>query len=193
MTMARYPTGVKGRRTALGLLALAIVAIVCAVAIPVWLLHRHYDLALADLHGKLERYQRIASTRPELARQLEALRAKDTRRFFLRSGAAAMSAAESQEAIRGVVEQNGGKLITLQAPTSRDDGRYRQITVSVQLTANIVALRKILNAIETHVPYLFVDNMVVRTQVQSTFRPTPGAEPEMFVTLDMTGYALVGT
>ena len=80
----------------------------------------------------------------------------------------------------------------MQAPTSRDEGRYRQITVNVQLTANIFALRKILNAIETNTPYLFVDNLTVRTQVPANFRPRPGAEPEMFVQFDVSGYALTG-
>jgi general secretion pathway protein M len=183
----------RSRRLALGLLALAAVLVVCAVALPTWLLHRRYDHYLADMYDRLDRYQRIASTRPELARQLEATRAKESRRFFLRSGNTAISAAEAQEALRGVIEQNGGKLITVQAPTSRDDGRYRQITVSVQMTANIIALRRILNALESNTPYLFVDNLVVRTQLQSTFKPAPGQEPEMFVTMDITGYAQIGS
>lgn len=191
--MAKTLDANQNRRLAIGLLALAVVAVICAVAIPTWMLHRHYDRALADMHDRLDRYQRIASTRPELARQLDAMRAKDPRRFFLRTGNAAISAAEAQEALRGVIEQNGGKLITVQAPTSRDDGRYRQITVSVQMTATIVALRRILNAIETNTPYLFVDNLVVRTQLQSTYKPAPGQEPEMFITMDITGYALIGS
>lgn len=189
--MASIPAPDHGRRLALALLALVVLLVVAAVALPTWLMHRRYDVALTDYRDKLERYQRIAATRPELARQLEALRGKDTKKFFLRSGTTAISAAEAQEALRGIVEQNGGKLITVQAPTSRDDGRYRQITVTVQLTANILALRRILNALESNTPYLFVDNLLVRTQVQSNFRPGPGQEPEMFVTFDVTGFAQI--
>ena len=37
---------------------------------------------------------------------------------------------------RTVIESHGGRLITMSAPTSKDDGRYRQITVNVQLTAD---------------------------------------------------------
>ena len=191
--MAKTLDANQNRRLALGLLALAVVLAICIIAIPTWMRHRHYDQALAEMHDRLDRYQRIASTRPELLRQLDAMRAKDPRRFFLRTGNAAISAAEAQEALRGVIEQNGGKLITVQAPTSRDDGRYRQITVSVQMTATIVALRRILNAIDTNTPYLFVDNLVVRTQLQSTYKPAPGQEPEMFITMDITGYALIGS
>jgi general secretion pathway protein M len=180
------------RRLAVGLLAALLVAIAAAIAIPVWLLNRHYDAALSDNLDKLERYRRIAATRPQIARQLEAMRTRDTRKFFLRSGGAALSAAEAQEAVRSLVEASGGHLITMQAPASKEEGRYRQVTVNVQLTANIFALRKILHAVETNTPYLFVDNVMVRTQVPGNFKPAPGAEPDMFVQFDVSGYALTG-
>jgi general secretion pathway protein M len=182
-----------GSRLALALLAFATLAIVLAVALPVWLLHRHYDNALAESVDKLDRYNRMAGTRGEVSRQLEAMRAKEPRKFFLRPGAPALSAAEAQEAIRTIVEANGGRLITMQAPTSREEGRYRQISVNVQLTANIFALRKILHAIESNVPYLFVDNLTVRSQVPANYKPPPGAEPEMFVQFDVSGYTLAGS
>jgi general secretion pathway protein M len=183
----------QSRRLAIGLLLAAVVVIAAAVAIPVWLLNRHYDTALEDMGGKLERYRRIAATRPELARQLEVMRSAEPRKSFLRSGGVALSAAEAQEIIRGLVEGAGGRLITMQAPTSKEEGRYRQVTVNVQLTANIFALRKILHAIETNVPLLFVDNLTIRSQVPANFKPAPGSEPEMFVQFDVSGYAISGS
>ena len=182
----------QSRRAAVLLLLAAIVAIVGVIALPFWMLHRHYDVALADSSERLERYNRIAATRPEIAKQLEAMRGKETRKFFLRSGAPALSAAEAQEMLRSLVEGGGGRLITMQAPVSKEEGRYRNITVNMQLTANMQAVRKILNAIETSVPYLFIDTLKVTSQVPGNFRPQPGAEPEVFVQLDVTGFALVG-
>jgi len=140
----------------------------------------------------VERLSRIAATRPEVARQLDAMRAKDTRRFFLRGGAAALTVAEAQEIVRGLVASSGGRLITMQALPSKDEGRYRQVSAQVQLAANIHDLRKILHGMETHVPYLFVENLTVKTQVPGNFRPGPGAEPEMFVTFEVQGYTLSG-
>jgi general secretion pathway protein M len=183
----------RSRQLAVGLLVAAVVAIVAAIAIPEWLLHRHYDAAVADSLDKLDRFRRIAGTRPQVARQLEAMATRDPRKFFLRTGAAALSAAEAQEAIRSLVESSGGRLITMGAPSSREEGRYRQVTVNVQLTANIFALRKIINTIESNTPYLFVDNVTVRTQVPAAFKPAPGAEPEMFVQFDVSGYAITGS
>ena len=180
----------QSRRLAILLAVLAIAAIIAAIAGPVWIAHRWYDRNLAEATDKLERYRRVAAMRPEVAKQLDALRNKDTRRFFLRSGAAALSAAEAQQAIQGLVEGAGARLISVQAPPAKDDGRYRQVTVNVQMTANIFALRKILHAIENYTPYLFVDNLLVRSQVPGNFKPGPGAEPEMFVQFDVYGYAL---
>jgi general secretion pathway protein M len=94
--------------------------------------------------------------------------------------------------LRLMLEGHGGGLSTMQAPTAKEEGRYRQVTVNVQMTANVFALRKILHAIETNTPSLFVDNLTVRTQVPPNFRPAPGQEPEMFVQLDVSGYSISG-
>jgi general secretion pathway protein M len=183
----------QSRRLAVVLLVLAVAVVLAAVGIPVWMVHRYYDASLADTVDKLERYRRVAAMRPEVTKQLEALRNKDTRRFFLRSGAAALSAAEAQQALQAIVEGSGARVISLQAPAAKDDGRYRQVTVNVQMTANIFALRKILHAVESHTPYLFVDNLLVRSQVPGNYKPGPGGEPEMFVQFDVYGYALTSS
>ncbi len=192
MTLANLKPA-QGRRLAIALLLAVSVLVVALVGLPFWLLYRHYDQALAENSNLADRYGRIVGTRSELTRQLEAMRASDPRKLYLRSGGPALSAAEATEAMRGLIESGGGRLITIQAPTYKDEGRYRQISVNVQLTANIFALRKILNAIETNVPYLFVDNLTLRSQVPSSHRPQPGQEPEVFVQLDVSAYAPAGS
>ena len=183
----------RSRRAALAILAGVIVLAAVGIFLIGYLPNRHYSRALDDMTSRLERYRRIAAMQPEVVKSLEAMRQQDPKRFFLRTGGAALSAAEAQEAMRSIIEANGGRLITMQAPSTRDDGRYRQVTVNVQLTANIQALRKILNSIETRTPFLFVDNLMVRSQVPSTFKPGVNAEPEMFVQFDVSGYTLTGS
>lgn len=193
MTMAATLDPVKSRRLAVGLLVLAIGLVIAVIALPTWLLHQRYDQALEDRYSRLERYQRIAASRPEVARQLEAMRSHDPRRFFVRSGAPALAAAEVQEVVRSVIESAGGRLITMQTLTAREEGRYREIAVSVQVTANVFALRQVLHALETHTPYLFIENLMVRTTVPGNFKPAPGAEPEMYVSMEVHGFSLTGS
>jgi len=140
----------------------------------------------------LERYERLAAARPELDRKLEAVRAMGSRKFFLRSTAGSLSAAEVQERVRQLVEGSGGRLISVQVGQPRVDGLFRQVTVTVQLNANILALRRILLAAETAEPYVFVDALTVRAQVPPGYKVQPGFEPEMFIQLDISGFAIAG-
>ena len=182
----------QSRRAAIGLLFAAALGTLAVVVVPFYMLNRYYDNALTDYSGKLDRFRRIAGSRTAATQQLDAIRAVEPRKGFLRSGAPALSAAEAQEALRTIIEANGGRLITMQAPVSKEEGRYRQLSVNVQLTGTIFALRKILHAIETNQPALYVENMQVRSQVPANFRPNPGAEPDVYMQMDVTGYSISG-
>lgn len=179
----------QSRRLAIATLVAAVVLIAGPIAFVVWSVNQHYETELANKRDRIARLQAIASTRTEVGRQLDAMRAKDPRKFFLRGGAIALSAAEVQEAVRAIIEQNGGTLVTMQAPTSRDEGRFKQINVNLQITATVQSLKRILHAIDSNTPYLFVDNLLVRSQVSASHRPGPGQEPQVFVHFDVTGYA----
>jgi hypothetical protein len=182
----------KRRKAALGLFAAVVVAAVALIAIPLWMAHRHYDEALDDIDGRLVRYERLAAARPALQQKLEAVRALGSRKYFLKASAPSLSAAEIQERARQFVESNGGRLISVQVAQPKDDGRFRQVTVTVQANANITATRKILHSLETGEPYLYVDSFTIRAQVPPGFKPAPGFEPEMFIQLDVSGFAIVG-
>jgi general secretion pathway protein M len=187
-------TGQQGRKAAALLLVGVALAVLALIVIPFYLLNRHYDAALEDLGGKLDRYRRIAASRGAATQQLEAMRALEPRKGFLRSGAPALSAAEAQEALRTIIEVNGGTLITMQAPViAKEDGRYRQLTVNVSLSGTIFALRKILNAIESNQPALFVENLQVRSQVPANYKPGPGDERPVYMQLDVSGFSVAGS
>jgi general secretion pathway protein M len=182
----------KRRKAALAFLAGAAAFVLAIVGVPLWYAHHHYDDALDDMDQRLTRYERLAAARPALEQKLEAVRAMGSRRFFLKASAASLSAAEIQERVRQFVDANGGRLISVQVGQPKDDGRFRQVAVTVQLNANILALRRILVSMETAEPYIFVDSMMVRTQVPPGFKPAPGFEPDMFIQLDISGYAIAG-
>jgi general secretion pathway protein M len=182
----------QSRRAAIGLLFAAALGTLAVIVVPFYMLNRYYDNALADYSGKLDRYRRVAGSRTAATQQLDAIRAMEPRKGFLRSGAAALSAAEAQEALRTIIEANGGKLITMQAPVAKEEGRYRAFTINAQLSGTIFALRKILHAIESNQPALFVDSLQLRSQVPANFRPNPGAEPDVYMQMDVTGYAISG-
>ena len=178
------------RALAIALFAAAIVAVLAIVLGPVALLHRHYDRAIADTSDLLVRYQRIAAQAPELRKALDAMQQRDGRRFFLRNTATNLAGAELQELVKAAIEGNGGRITTSQNTSPREDGRFREIGVNVQFFATTPSLQKILLAIETHQPYLIVNNLTARPlNAFRGFKPAPGQEPELNVQLDVGAWA----
>jgi hypothetical protein len=178
------------RVLAVGLLVVAVVAVLAIVLGPVVLLHRHYDQAIAEASDRLHRYERVAAQAPELRTTLAAMQQRDGRRFFLRNTASNLAGAELQELVKAAIEGNAGRITTSQTTSPREDGRFREIGVNVQFFATTPALQKILYAIESHEPYLIVENITVRPlNAFRGFKPAPGQEPELNVQLDVGGWA----
>jgi len=178
------------RALAVALLVVALVLVLSVLLLPLFLLHKHYDDTIATLTDRLERYGRVAAQAPEYRKALEVMREKDGRRFFLKNTAANLAGAELQEQVRAAIEGNGGRITTSQNQGPRDEGRFRQIVVSVQFFATTPALQKILLAIEAQPPYLSIENMSIRPlNAFRGFKPGPGQEPEVNVQLDVAGFA----
>ena len=178
------------RALAIGLFVGAIVVALAVVLGPVALLRRHYDTAIADTSDRLRRYQRVAAQASELRAALDAMQQRDGRRFFLRNTASNLAGAELQELVKAAIEGNGGRITTSQNTSPREEGRFREIGVNVQFFASTPALQKIVLAIESHQPYLIVNNLTVRPlNAFRGFKPAPGQEPELNVQLDVGAWA----
>lgn len=182
----------QSKAAALALLAAVLVIVCGVVAAPLWMMHRHYDVAIEDASSRLERYLKIAGMRAGLQKQFDAVKVLGTAGHFLKSASPALAAAEIQEQAKGIVEVNGGKLSSMQILPHKDDGLYRQIPVALQLTGTLTALKKILHALESSHPYLFLDNFTVRSPMANAARNASAVEPEIFIQFDLTGYALKG-
>lgn len=178
------------RALAISLLVIAVIAALAILVAPVVLLHRHYDVAIEGMRDHLERYRRVAAQAPETKKALDSLRAKNARRFFLKNTAPNLAGAELQDIVRGEIENNGGRITTVQIIAPKEDGRFRQIGVNVQLFATTPNLQKILYAIETQQPYLIVDGLTIRPlNAFRGFKPAPGVEPEVSVLLDVVAFS----
>jgi len=178
------------RVLAVALLVVAIVGALVVLLLPVYLLHRHYDDAIASLGDRLDRYRRVAAQAPEYRKALDAMRERNGRRFFLKNLAPNLAGAELQELVRAAVESNGGRITTSQNQAPKDEGRFKQIGVNVQFFATTPNLQRILHAIEVQQPYLIVENMTLRPlNAFRGFKPAPGQEPEINVQLDVAAFA----
>lgn len=185
-------TSKQSKAAALALLAAALLLVIGAVAVPLWLLHRHYDVAIDDATSRLERYYRIASMREGLQKKIAEIKVLKANNHFLKSSSPALAAAEIQEQAKNIVETSGGKLNSIQILPHKDEGEYRQISVTLQLTATLTAIKGMLHTLESSRPYLFIDNLSMRSPILTVSRNSPTVETELNCQFDLTGYALKG-
>ena len=178
------------RLAAVALLAVGLIALAAAIAMPAYFAHEHFDGEIARMKRQILSLNAISHQRPQLIQSVEVLKARDAKKFFLKGASPALASAELQEAAKSAVESNGGRLLSMQAVSASDDATYRRIGATVQCTGNIQSLRRMLHAIEANEPYLFIDALTLRSQVASSFKPTPGVEPDVFIQFDVFGYAL---
>lgn len=188
-TIARL-TPSQQRALALSLAVLAAAIVLAIVLVPVVLLHKHYDDAIAMLTDRLHRFRAIAAQAPQYRHALDTMHTRDGRRFFLKNTAPNLAGAELQELVRGAIESNGGRITTSQNMAAKDEGRFKQIGVTVQFFATTPNLQKVLYALETQVPYVVVDNLTLRPlNAFRGFKPAPGQEPELNVQLETSAFA----
>ena len=94
---------------------------------PFLLLHRHYDVAIEALQDRIETYRRASRRKRRAEEGARCAACQDGRRFFLRNTAPNLAGAELQDLVRAAIENNGGRITTIQTAQPREDGRFRQI------------------------------------------------------------------
>ena len=181
------------RITAVLLLLIALAMVSAAIAYPVYKLHEHYDSAIETLQFRFDKLRAVAAQRAEIQKVLTAVKAENPARFFLKNSAANLAGSELQDLVRAAVEKGGARLTSVQVAAPKDDGRYRQIILNLQIIANIMTLQKTLYALEGGQPYVFVDNLRVNSTQFRGARPNPGLEPEVTIQLDVSAYAPLAT
>lgn len=180
------------RVMAVALLVAAILAAAAVIGIPVYTLHKHYDAALESLQFRFEKFRAVAAQKPETQKGLDIVKGENPARFFLKNSAPNLAGAELQDLVRGAVEKSGARLTSVQVAAPKEESRYRQIVLNVQVIGNVMTLQKTLHALESSLPYVFVDTLRINSTQFRGARTTPGLEPEVTVQMDVSAYAPVG-
>lgn len=180
------------RWLAVGLLLALFALATLALALPTWRLHQHYDEAIEQSTDMLVRYRRVAALRPSIEEAIASVEKSGVQRFFWKGRTPALVAADIQGAVTRIVESNGARIFSSYMLPSSEDGKApgpTKTSVSVQMTASIVPLQLILHALESHEPYLFIDQVSIRSNQGRAYKPTPGVQPEFVVQLTARGYS----
>jgi general secretion pathway protein M len=185
--------GTRSSRAAAVAVLLVLLAGVWLAAAEPWLgaLGR-YDDEIGQARMTLGRHFNLGAEKAGLQGQLEALRRDRARGQGLLPGAnAQLAAADLQGRVKRVVEANGSVLRSTQVLPTRDEAGYRQVGIRISIEAEVDGLQKMLHALESATPHLFVTNLDVRARQVRAGRAGAERAAGMAVTLDVYGYMRV--
>lgn len=191
MSLSLTPT--QSRAAAVVLLILLVVFLAALVAVPSLQLHKRYDAYLDDYTDKLQRYQRVAAMRPVIEERMADIIKQDGRKYYLRSVSPTLAVAELQSSVTRIIEVHKGRILTSQVLPEKEELKKAgplKVAIQVHFAASIVPLQLILHAVETHVPYLFVEKVTVSSSHGRAYKAEAGVQPEFNVNLTISGYAI---
>ncbi len=177
------------RVSAVVLLILATVLVISAVAIPSWFLYHRYAEKEAMMTRQLSSYTALNQLRPRMMQAVEILKAKETKKYFLKGATPGLAGADLQDVTKALIESNNARMFSATLLPHKDENGYRLVAATLSMSSTIQNLRQVLYAIESREPYLTIDNISIRSQVPSGFKPAPGGEPDMFIQFDVSGLA----
>lgn len=155
---------VMGRIAALFLLVLLLGGAGAVVVTPVVMAFQSYDDSIRDLGARRLTYERMAARmgplQADLAR-LETERPEDA--DLLGGGNDSLAGAELQDIVKKIVVGNGGKLESTQILPAQTEGSLGRVMVRTRFSATVPMLQRILHAIESGRPLLFVDSIEIRS------------------------------
>lgn len=184
----RLPDGMRGRSLAVLLVLAVVAAVVAVIAIPAYVLYQRYEDTRTAAEERIDRYRRISSVKGEHQRALDVLKARESARFFLKNSAPNLGGAELTDMVRPMLETNAARLTSIQPVTVKDESGFRVYSLNVGFNATPAALQKTLYALETSIPYLYVENVTLRATVPRGYKPPPNQEPEVSAQIEVQAY-----
>lgn len=180
-------------------LALAILAVAAVIA---WIMILHPLMNIVTGESEetesslqlLARYHALEKARPQVEAELKAMQQRSAAMSGLIEGkSAALAAAAVQSEVKSIIERHGGSVMSSQnMPPAAADG-FEKIEIQYMLSLPLGSLKNVVYEIETHTPYLFIDNVNMRMpenwMPENTAAPVPALEVQFLV----GGYRWVGT
>ena len=141
------------------------------------------------LEAAIQRSQGGQRDSAQLRAELAALQKRQSSTGgFLQVANESVGAARLQERLKASVEAAKGDLRSTQSLPSRDEGKFRRITVRAQVSLDTPGVQRTLYDLESSSPFLFVDNVVIRNRSKPQDRGKVVQDPVLDVSFDLSGY-----
>jgi hypothetical protein len=148
-----------GRRGAFIALGLGIALVLIVIGLPITLLFAAQASDISDSQEQIADYQAEVGQQPELRARLQALQQSAQSVPGLLTGTnAALAQAQLQSDMKGLIERNGGALLSAQLLPPANANGFDIVSISYDMTVPLGRFRSLLYSVETHTPFYFVND-----------------------------------
>lgn len=176
-----------GRSAAVAILLLLLALIYAGVARPLLAGYDADRQSIEQQQTLLQRYREIGGRLPQLQAELAELRhAQSGSGGFLEGTNEVIVAAQLQDRLKGLVEAAQGSLQSVQVLAVHDEGKFRRVAIRGRMNLTTAGLQRVVYAIESGAPVLFVDNLDLRPHVETN--RLEEAVDSLDVGFDLYGY-----
>jgi general secretion pathway protein M len=147
------------------------------------------EAAIAEAQRLVRRFNAMAVGEDDLqvrVRELAELHASEP--YYLTKETDALAAVEMQNRVQVAVNENGGTIRSIQPLRAEKEGDFQRVTLRIQITATIGSLFGVIHALETTQPFLFLDNVDIKSRQSRASAEGQVTEPTLTVTLELYGY-----
>jgi general secretion pathway protein M len=183
-----------GARSAKHIMAIAVliggILISSGLAAMPWLQWHWLSLDAETQHTELARLATNAAREADLRQENESLIASGQSTNLLLDGeTTGIAGASLQRLINTIVLQHEGTATSLQVLPPKDEDNLVRISVSLSMSVDIDALRSIIYDLETSLPLIFVDNIVIENAIDTFQAPDPHYLGPLDVTLQVSAFS----
>jgi general secretion pathway protein M len=179
------------RIAALGLLLVVVLVIIALITPLIGDLSEAQD-NLAQQREAVARFRELTARLPQLQAEHAALQRNVTaEQGFLQGANDTLRAAEMQNRIKTIVEAHGGRLMSTQITTPRDENGFRRVTAQAVISAAPETLVPILYDCENSAPYLFIDGFEIHTRPVARQDDPKVTKIVLDIRLEFSAYARV--
>jgi hypothetical protein len=168
---------------ALGLLTAVLAALIFGLAMPIVQRFEELVSSVEDQHRQLEQFTAVAAQEARVRALEQRRQAELALDEFLPGQNELAAQANLQSTLAGLAQANGLRILSARKLPDRERAPFKLTGVGINLTTDIEGLQKLLYAIETARPYLFVEVADVASMGGAS--PARSGPPPLEVRLDI--------
>ncbi|MET0026502.1 MAG: type II secretion system protein GspM [Candidatus Thiodiazotropha sp.] len=158
-------TAKQSRILAIALLLTLLLGLVILIGLPLWNMNQNLDERIAEQQHQIGLYQRMASQTDYFQSAYERLsRIRQADRRYLQSETESLAEAELQRRVKQIVSAAQGEIVSTQVINISKEEGFSRVAVRVRMKSNLQQSVQIFHRLETEKPYLFIDEITLRSR-----------------------------